>query len=86
MDRIGAIIMFTASEIWTSYLQHHKLRRTRLVCRLDTRGKYDFELLDRNGKAGWDLARKLLRKRTSVNRGRLSAGQALRHRYFSPLG
>ncbi len=54
--------------------------------RLNTRGRYDFKLLDRNGKAGWDLACRLLRKRTSANRGRLSASQALRHRYFSPLG
>ncbi|KAK9802684.1 hypothetical protein WJX73_005630 [Symbiochloris irregularis] len=45
-------------------------------------GAYDFDLLDRNGKAGWDLARKLLCKRNSLLRGRLSANQALRHPYF----
>jgi serine/threonine protein kinase len=42
----------------------------------------DFSLLDRGGGAGWDLACKLVRKRDSLNRGRLSAAEALRHRYF----
>lgn len=46
---------------------------------------YNFSLLDRSGGAGWDLACKLTRRRNALNRGRLSAGQALRHRYFSPL-
>lgn len=53
--------------------------------RLDTRGKYSFALLDRSKGAGFDLARQLIRRRTKANRGRLSAGQALRHRYFSPF-
>ncbi|KAK9817239.1 hypothetical protein WJX72_011627 [[Myrmecia] bisecta] len=43
----------------------------------------DFTLLDRNNGAGWDLACKLICRRNSLNRGRLSAGDALRHRYFS---
>ncbi|GAX81560.1 hypothetical protein CEUSTIGMA_g8988.t1 [Chlamydomonas eustigma] len=46
-------------------------------------GKYDLTLLDRNGKAGWDLAKKLLSKRDRFNRGRLSVGEALSHRYFN---
>ena len=46
---------------------------------------YDFSLLDRANGAGWDLAKKLLAKRNSLNRGRMSVGEALRHRYFSPL-
>ena len=44
----------------------------------------DFSLLDRNDGAGWDLACKLVRKRGTFNRGRLSAAQALRHRFFLP--
>lgn len=44
----------------------------------------NFEVLDRNGKAGWDLACKLVRERGSLNRGRLSASEALRHRFFLP--
>ncbi|GLC37701.1 hypothetical protein PLESTB_000886900 [Pleodorina starrii] len=46
--------------------------------------KYDFSLLDRNGGAGWDLACKLITKRDQFNRGRLSVGQALSHRFFLP--
>ena len=46
---------------------------------------YDFSMLDRANGAGWDLAKKLLAKRDGLNRGRLSVGAALRHRYFSPL-
>jgi hypothetical protein len=42
----------------------------------------DFELMDRAGGAGWDLACRLVRRRDKFNRGRLSAAQALRHRYF----
>ncbi|KAK9821704.1 hypothetical protein WJX74_010685 [Apatococcus lobatus] len=42
----------------------------------------DFSLLDRNNKAGWDLACKLVRQRNQFRRGRLSARQALRHRFF----
>lgn len=34
--------------------------------------------------AGWDLACKLVCERNSLNRGRLSAVEALRHRYFRP--
>lgn len=44
----------------------------------------DFSLLDRNGGAGWDLACQLVRERGSLNRGRLSAADAMRHRYFRP--
>jgi len=51
----------------------------------DMRGsKYDFTLLDRNNKAGWDLALKLICKRDKLNRGRISVDEALRHRYFLP--
>ncbi|KAF5826708.1 protein kinase [Dunaliella salina] len=51
----------------------------------DYRGsRIDFTLLDRNGKAGWDLATKLLKPRDKFNRGRLSVSQALAHRYFLP--
>jgi serine/threonine protein kinase len=46
---------------------------------------YDFSILDRSKGAGWDLACKLMRRRNALNRGRLSAGQALRHRFFLPL-
>jgi hypothetical protein len=42
----------------------------------------DFALLDRNGGAGWDLACRLVRERDNLNRGRLGAAEALRHRYF----
>lgn len=44
---------------------------------------YDFTQLDRQGRAGWDLATKLLSKRNDLNRGRLSVEQALGHRYFA---
>lgn len=44
----------------------------------------DFSLLDRNNGAGWDLVKRLVCERNSINRGRLSAKQALRHRYFFP--
>lgn len=47
--------------------------------------KYNFTLLDRAAGAGWDLACKLVRKRDAFQRGRLSVGAALRHRYFSVL-
>jgi hypothetical protein len=43
----------------------------------------DFTQLERQSRAGWDLAAKLLAKRGSLNRGRLSASQALGHRFFS---
>ena len=43
---------------------------------------YDFSILDRSGGAGWDLACSLMCRRNSSNRGRLSAAQALRHRFF----
>ena len=42
----------------------------------------DFTLLDRNDGAGWDLACRLVRERGDLNRGRLSASEAMRHRYF----
>lgn len=44
----------------------------------------DFEILDRQGGAGWDLCCSLVKEKNSLNRGRLSASQALRHRYFLP--
>ena len=44
--------------------------------------RMDFTQLDRQGGAGWDLARRLLAPRDALNRGRLSVGGALRHRYF----
>ena len=45
--------------------------------------RYDFSLLDADGGAGWDLAKGLLAPRSGpLNRGRLSCGAALRHRYF----
>lgn len=43
----------------------------------------DFTLLDRSNGAGWDLATKLLAKRTALNRGRMSVEQALGHRFMS---
>ena len=45
--------------------------------------KCDLSLLDRSNKAGWDLVTKLVKKRDKNNRGRLSAKEALSHRYFS---
>jgi len=45
---------------------------------------FDFSQLDRANGAGWDLAQKLLAKRNSLNRGRMSVEQALRHRYLNP--
>jgi len=48
-----------------------------------TRGvRCDTALLDRRDGAGWDLARRLIRRRNGLNRGRLDAGGALRHRFF----
>jgi serine/threonine protein kinase len=44
--------------------------------------RMDFTQLDRQGGAGWDLARRLLAPRDKLNRGRLSCSGALRHRYF----
>jgi hypothetical protein len=44
--------------------------------------RYDFTQLDRKAAAGWDLAMKLLCRRNALNRGRLSASRALRHRFF----
>jgi hypothetical protein len=32
--------------------------------------------------AGWDLVTRLMTQRNNLNRGRLSVGEALRHRYF----
>ncbi|KAG2491716.1 hypothetical protein HYH03_009879 [Edaphochlamys debaryana] len=52
--------------------------------RLYKGARYDYTLLDRRDKAGWDLAVRLLAKRDGSNRGRLSVGQALSHRYFAP--
>ncbi len=48
-----------------------------------TRGtRCNLALLDRRDGAGWDLARQLIRRRNSLNRGRLDAGGGLRHRFF----
>ena len=46
--------------------------------------RLDFTLLDRNKKAGWDLASKLICRRDKYLRGRLSVSQALLHRFFLP--
>lgn len=45
---------------------------------------YDLSLLDRNGGIAWDLAKQLVRPRNLFQRGRLSARQAMGHRYFWP--
>lgn len=42
----------------------------------------DFEILDVDGGRGFDLACKLIAKRGTVFKGRLSAAEALRHPYF----
>ncbi|EFN51112.1 hypothetical protein CHLNCDRAFT_28384 [Chlorella variabilis] len=42
----------------------------------------DFSLLDRGGGQGWDLAVKLLCLKNELNRGRLSASQALCHPFL----
>ena len=53
------------------------------ACRYNSSSRTaDFSLLDRNNGAGWDLACKLVRQRNQFRRGRLSARQALRHRFF----
>lgn len=45
--------------------------------------RYDFSLLDAEVGAGWDLAKRLLARRSGVlNRGRMSVGAALEHRYL----
>ena len=51
----------------------------------ESRGsRMNFTLLDRNNKAGWELATKLICRRDKYFRGRLSVSQALVHRYFLP--
>lgn len=45
---------------------------------------YDWSLLDRNGGKGWDLAKQLVRPRNILQRGRMSAADAMRHSYFWP--
>lgn len=42
----------------------------------------NFELLDMGGAAGWDLVCKLITERNRLQRGRLSAAQALQHKFF----
>lgn len=42
----------------------------------------DFTLLDRQGGLANDLAKKMIRERTSTYRGRLTPGGALRHPFF----
>lgn len=46
--------------------------------------RFNFDILDRKGGAGWDLARKLICRRNAINRGRLSAASALAHKFFRP--
>jgi hypothetical protein len=46
--------------------------------------QYDLSLLDHNKAQAWDLATKLIRPRNLFQRGRLSARQAMNHRYFWP--
>ncbi|KAL2958218.1 hypothetical protein AAZX31_18G196700 [Glycine max] len=50
--------------------------------RASTRMRSDFQILDSDSSRGWDLATKLISKRGSQRRGRLSAAAALRHPYF----
>ncbi|KAG2404497.1 hypothetical protein LR48_Vigan503s003100 [Vigna angularis] len=50
--------------------------------RASTRMRSDFQILDSDSGRGWDLATKLISKRCSQLRGRLSAAAALRHPYF----
>ncbi|KAM0950567.1 putative protein kinase Group-Pl-4 family [Dioscorea sansibarensis] len=50
--------------------------------RESTRSKPDLSLLDLDSGSGWDLATKLIAKRGSLRKGRLSASAALRHPYF----
>ena len=50
--------------------------------RASTRMRSDFQILDSDSRRGWDLATKLISKRGSQLRGRLSAAAALRHPYF----
>ncbi|XP_045797485.1 serine/threonine-protein kinase STN8, chloroplastic-like [Trifolium pratense] len=47
-----------------------------------TRMKSNSEILDSNSGRGWDLASKLISKRSSERTRRLSAASALRHPYF----
>ncbi|DBA85392.1 TPA: hypothetical protein ACH3X2_006070 [Trebouxia sp. C0005] len=42
----------------------------------------NFELLDLSGGAGWDLVCKLITERNRFQRGRLSAAQALQHKFL----
>ncbi len=42
----------------------------------------NFELLDMGGGAGWDLVCKLITERNRFQRGRLSAAQALQHKFL----
>lgn len=48
--------------------------------RVSTRMRSDFQILDSDSGRGWDLATKLIFKRCSQLRGRLSAAAALRWR------
>jgi len=45
---------------------------------------YDLSLLDRKGGLAWDLVQQLVRPRDIWQRGRLSARQAMGHRFFWP--
>ena len=45
-------------------------------------GRCSLALLDRRDGAGWDLAKRLIRRRNALYRGRLDAGGALRHRFL----
>jgi hypothetical protein len=44
--------------------------------------KCDFSLLDRQNGVGNDLAKKLIRERNALNRGRLTVNGILRHPFF----
>lgn len=55
------------------------------VCAVSSNQAEALSRVDCCTDAGWDLACKLMRRRNALNRGRLSAGQALRHRFLLPL-
>lgn len=46
--------------------------------------QYTFTLLDRRQGLGWDLVKKLVRPRNLLQRGRLSAAEAMSHPFFWP--
>ena len=55
------------------------------VCRKRAEAKSrppNFDLLDAGGGAGWDLVCRLMTERNRLQRGRLSVGQALQHKFL----